>query len=88
MSQRTRLFPVLVLLVAVATSMIFVPTAEAGCLMEQLECSACAQNALRRAMWRLSAKGIVLANVQLWDCSIDLFHCLLLGQHHNSVCAV
>lgn len=88
MSQRTRLFSVLVLLMAVAMSMMFVPSAKAGCITAQVDCSDCAQKAMWEAMKRLSFRGITRANMQLWDCSIDFFHCVVFGQHHTYPCAV
>lgn len=88
MSERTKSFSVLTLLLAVASSMMFVPTAEAGCLIEQSDCEACAQTAMWEAMKRLSFKGIKRANLQLWDCAIDFFHCVLFDGHHDYPCAV
>ena len=88
MSKRAKSFSVLTLLAAMAISMTFVPTAEAGCLLEQSDCEGCAQKAMWQAMKNLSARGIKRANLQLWDCAIDLFHCVLFDSHHNYACAV
>lgn len=62
--------------------------AEAGCLTEQRGCRRCASRMLKKAMFRFSAIGILEANVALWDCDIDLYHCVILGQHHGAKCAV
>lgn len=62
--------------------------AEAGCLTEQRGCRSCASRMLKKAMFRFSVIGILEANVALWDCDIDLYHCIILGQHHDAACAV
>jgi len=62
--------------------------AEAGCLTEQRSCRNCASRMLRKAMFRLDAGGILDANVALWDCDIDLYHCVIFGQHHDTACAL
>ena len=62
--------------------------AEAGCLTEHRGCRDCASRMLRRAMFRFSASGVLDANVALWDCDIDLYHCVVLGQHHGAACTI
>ena len=62
--------------------------AEAGCLTEQRSCRDCASRMLKKAMFRFSPSGILDANVALWDCDIDLYHCVIFGQHHGAPCAI
>lgn len=75
-----------VFLVLAATSLPSV--VEAGCLSEQRGCRACASRMLKKAMFRFSVSGILDANVALWDCDIDLYHCIIFGQHHEATCAL
>jgi hypothetical protein len=85
LTHRTRLLPV-ILVAAMAVSL---PTqAEAGCLSEHDGCVQCARRMLRSAMLRFDLGGIREANVALWDCEIDLYHCVLFGQHHETSCAL
>lgn len=72
----------------VTASVMLSRVAEAGCLSEQRSCRACASRMLKRAMFRFDARGILDANVALWDCDIDLYHCVIFGQHHEAVCAI
>ncbi len=74
------------LLVTAAASMPSI--AEAGCLTEQRSCRGCARKMLKRAMFRFDAGGVLDANVALWDCDIDLYHCVFFGQHHDTTCAL
>ncbi len=69
-------------------SLLFVRGAQAGCLMEYEGCANCARTALKRAMWRLDLGGIRKANFMMYDCAIDLYHCVVLGAHHDTPCAV
>jgi hypothetical protein len=62
--------------------------AEAGCLGEDSACRDCARKMLKRAMWRFDLGGIRDANIAMWDCDIDLYHCILFGQHHEGSCAI
>ena len=62
--------------------------AEAGCLTEQRSCRNCASQMLKTAIFRLDPWGVLDANVALWDCDIDLYHCIIFGQHHEATCAV
>jgi len=72
----------------VATSTVLPRVAEAGCLTEQRSCRSCASRMLKKAMFRFSARGILAANVALWDCDINLYHCVIFGQHHGTACAI
>ncbi len=77
------------LVAMVLVVMLVVPLyAEAGCLGEHSECRKCARQALRRSVWRLDLGGIRDANIAMWDCDIDLYHCVLLGSHHDFACAL
>ena len=82
---RTRLLPAIL----AATMVVSMPSrAEAGCLSEHDGCVQCARRLLRSAMLRFDLGGIRAANVALWDCEIDLYHCVLFGQHHETSCAL
>lgn len=72
---------------ALATLALVPGQARAGCLSEYKTCSDCAKKSLRRAMLRFDPVGVIDANVELWDCSIDLNHCIFFGQHHEYGCA-
>lgn len=72
----------------VAASMTLPGVAQAGCLSEQRTCRDCASRMLKKAMFRFSPSGILDANIALWDCDIDLYHCVIFGQHHGTACAV
>lgn len=82
---RAVLFAGLLLVVAGAA---LPSVAQAGCLSEQRSCRDCASRMLKKAMFRFSLSGILDANVALWDCDIDLYHCVIFGQHHGTACAV
>lgn len=62
--------------------------AEAGCLIEYDTCASCAQQTMRQAMEDYDLLGIRRANLELWDCAIDLSHCVFLAAHHDYVCAL
>jgi hypothetical protein len=62
--------------------------ATAGCLSDYGACEDCARSALWKAMKKLSLSGIREADIQLADCGIDLWHCLLYDNHHAYTCAV
>lgn len=79
---------VLVIALMVAVPLLAVGEAQAGCLTEQDDCSNCARGALWEAMKKMSFGGIRRANMALMDCSIDLYHCMVLGSHHNYACAL
>jgi hypothetical protein len=61
--------------------------ADAGYLTAHNGCRQCARQMLKRAMWRFDVFGIKDANVATWDCDLDLYHCVLFGQHHEASCA-
>lgn len=85
-SMRLRTLLVLVALVAVGT--LAPGAAEAGCLVEANTCESCAKRSLWEAMKGFSLSGILDANRELWDCDIDLYHCVFFGSHHEYKCAV
>lgn len=57
-----------------------------GCLAEQEYCTGCARARLKRAILSFDFREIRLANLDFWDCSIDLYHCIALGDHHQYAC--
>jgi hypothetical protein len=61
--------------------------AAAGCLTDYNACANCARSALWKAMKKLSLSGIRDADIQLADCGIDLWHCMLYDNHHSYPCA-
>ncbi len=61
--------------------------ANAGCLIENEQCTRCAQNAMREAILQLDLHKFRLSVLMFADCSIDLFHCIWRGQHHSYPCA-
>ena len=73
-----------------ATALVSLPATEAaaGCLSDYNACSDCARSALWKAMKRLSLSGIRDADIELADCGIDLWHCMLFDNHHSYACAV
>lgn len=73
-----------------ATVVMMLPAADAaaGCLSEYNTCTRCARGALLGAVKGLSPSGVAAANIQLADCSIDLWHCMFLASHHDYACAV
>lgn len=77
----------IVLMLALATLMLVPAQASAGCLSEYKTCSDCAKKSLRHATLDGSVSGIVAANMELWDCSLDLNHCIFFGRHHEYGCA-
>ena len=88
MRDRVKWSAIVALLVLVAGMVVVATNAEAGCLVENRGCTQCARGSMWQAMKNLSPSGIEDANLQLWDCSIDMYHCVLLGQHHSYSCAV
>ena len=79
---------VVVAVLVVLVSSTLPGTAQAGCLTEQRSCRNCASRMLKKAIFRLSPIGILEANAALWDCDIDLYHCVIFGQHHGTACAL
>jgi len=88
MSKHHRVAAAATMVLGLFLSMMIVSGAQAGCLMEYEGCAECAQKALKRAMWRLSLGGIRKANFMMYDCAIDLYHCVVLGAHHDAQCAL
>jgi len=88
LSHRIRGTTLLALIAVVALSGLLAQTAEAGCLIEHDQCAGCARDALWTAMKHFDLNGIRRANLQLWDCSIDLYHCILFDSHHKAPCVL
>ncbi len=63
-------------------------TAEAGCFGELDSCMNCARKYLWEGIKGLSASLIRDANVMMWDCNLDVYHCIILGKHHRYGCAI
>lgn len=61
--------------------------ATAGCLREWDACGECVRKAARRAVRDADVGELLWAVVDGIDCDIDLYHCVVLGQHHRYVCA-
>lgn len=76
--------PLLALVMTVAGAL----PAAAGCLREYGQCGDCAKKAMRDAIWDLDLEGALDAYVDAADCDIDLFHCIVLGQHHSYECGI
>ncbi len=76
------------LVFAVAVVVLAPASASAGCLTEYNQCEGCAKKTMWEAMKGFDVLGIRQANLELWDCAIDLHHCVFFGQHHSSPCAL
>lgn len=86
--KRKTVYPILSLLVAIVAVAAAPSEAAAGCLSENDACQQCARESLKDAMLRFDLSGIRSANLELWDCSIDLYHCVFFGDHHSYRCAL
>ena len=73
----------------VMTAMLAVaPAAQAGCLSSYDDCAGCAQDSLWDGMKSLSPSKIRRANLELADCAIDLYRCILFGKSNDYPCAL
>lgn len=88
MNRAGRYWVAVTMTATILLSVMFVSSARAGCLIEYEDCAACAQTALKRAMWRLDFGGIRRANFMMYDCAIDLYHCTVLADHHSYPCSL
>lgn len=62
--------------------------AEAGCMMEFQDCADCAKKMMRTGL-RSRNLGLMMDGWGLAvDCEIDLYHCILLGKHHETRCRI
>lgn len=85
----TRGFRVFALAAGIALgAMVLAPAAEAGCLTEYNACEGCAKKRMRQGILTGNLFDIRQANLELWDCAIDLNHCIFFGQHHDYKCAL
>lgn len=73
-----------------AAVMLTLPVADAtaGCLSEYNACTDCARSAMAKAVRSLNPGAVNDAHIQLLDCSIDVWHCVLFASHHDYPCAV
>ena len=74
----------LVLTVVLGSSVLLPGAALGGCLSEYNSCRNCALAKLMRSIKNIDFWGIIEAQSDATDCQIDLYHCILLGQHHDS----
>lgn len=75
------------LFVAAAAATVSEPAA-ASCLMEYDACSGCAQTMLWDGMKTMNPSMVRDANLYLAECSIDLWYCMLFGNHHAYRCTL
>ena len=82
-----RKFRLLLCAVTVLGLLAATPTAAlAGCLKEFGDCGDCAESAMLNALSNFDLGGAMDAYVDGIDCDIDLYHCVLIGQHHGYSC--
>ena len=84
---RSRTIRAAAALVIVAT-LSLAPAAYAGCLTEFKFCGDCATKHMYNAMRELDFGGMADAQLEGWDCEIDLFHCVMYAHHHDYTCDV
>lgn len=75
-------------LLIVGASLMMPAVADAGCLTEYNQCEGCARGTMSDAIRNRDLLGIRQANLELWDCAIDLNHCIFFGHHHRYRCSV
>lgn len=88
MSRGMRRIRLALTALAVAVGALVLPAAaQAGCLVEYNDCAGCARETMRKAIEDYSLSGIRQSNLELWDCAIDLNHCVFFAQHHSYPCS-
>ncbi len=81
--------PTLCLLALLVIGSTLVPaTAEAGCFAELDSCMSCARKYMWEGIKGLNPSLIIDANIMMWDCNLDVYHCIVLGKHHRYGCAI
>jgi hypothetical protein len=75
------------LLLAVGATL-FPLVAEAGCMLEFEDCADCAKKMMRAGFKRRDLDLMLDGWGLAVDCEIDLYHCIVLGKHHETRCRI
>ena len=76
----------LAMLILGVTALALSSSADGGCLVEFETCGQCASRHMYEAISNLDFGEVMDAQIEGWDCEIDLVHCILYAHHHDYSC--